>query len=199
MLARRYRHLPPLHPLIVSGDYTFRDATRDDLPLLFAWLRTPEVVRWWGDPEHEAELLREDIDNPQMAMRIVSYRGRPFAYTQDYDVHVWPQEHLAALPRGARAIDAFIGVPELLGRGHGARFLRLLAERSVAAGAPVVARGIDPDEDNLRARRAYANAGFRGDAVVDTEAGPAVLMLYTGASSTPAGSSATDGGTSENA
>ena len=52
------------------------------------------------------------------------------------------------------------------------------AERLRAEGAPVVA--IDPDLDNLRARRAYEKAGFHGSAVVESGAGPAVLMLLEG-------------------
>ena len=156
--------------------YSFRPAEREDLPLLRLWLRTPEVVRWWGDPEEQAALLREDLDEPRMAMRIVSFEGRPFAYAQDYAVHVWPQPHLDHLPAGSRAIDTFIGEPDMVARGHGSAFLRLLAERLRAEGAPVVA--IDPDVGNLRARRAYRKAGFRGDAVVETGAGPAILMIF---------------------
>ena len=111
-----------------------------------------------------------------MTMRIVSVSGRPFAYAQDYDVHSWPQPHLLHLPRGSRAIDSFIGWPSMVGRGHGQAYLRLLAERLCAEGAPLVA--IDPAEGNLRARRAYDKAGFRVEARVVTRAGPAVLMLY---------------------
>ena len=57
----------------------------------------------------------------------------------------------------------------MIGRGHGSVFLRLLAERLIREGAPLVA--IDPDVGNERARRAYARAGFTGDRVVDTEGG----------------------------
>ena len=62
------------------------------------------------------------------------------------------------------------------GRGHGAAYLCLLADRLCAEGAPLVA--IDSTVDNLRARRAYAKAGFTGDDLVATEAGAAVLMIY---------------------
>jgi len=155
--------------------YTFRPAALRDLPLLERWLRTPEVVRWWGDPQEQAALLREDLGEPRMVMRIVSLAGRPFAYAQDYDVHVWPQPHFAGLPPGSRSIDSFIGEPDMIGRGHGSAFLRLLAERLRAEGAPVVA--IDPDVENFRARRAYEKAGFRGEAIVESGEGPAVLML----------------------
>jgi aminoglycoside 6'-N-acetyltransferase len=118
-------------------------------------------------------------------MRIISFDGRPFAYAQDYEVHAWPQPHLAHLPHGSRAIDSFIGWPSMIGRGHGQAYLRLLAERLCAEGAPLVA--IDPSEDNVRAWRAYHSAGFYPDTTVDTEAGPAVLMIFdpTAASVTP--------------
>jgi aminoglycoside 6'-N-acetyltransferase len=158
--------------------YTFRLAFREDLPLLRAWLRTPGVVRWWGDPVEQSALLQADMSEPRMVMRIVSFAGRAFGYVQDYAVHAWPQPHFEHLPRGSRAIDAFIGEPDMIGKGHGSIFLRLVAQRLRAAGAPVVA--IDPSVDNVRARRAYAKAGFRGDAVVETAAGPAILMTFDG-------------------
>ena len=37
---------------------------------------------------------------------------------------------------------------------------------------------IDPDADNLRARRAYEKAGFHGDAVVESGEGPAIVMIF---------------------
>ena len=156
--------------------YCFRPAATDDLPRLRCWLSAPEVVRWWGDPRDELELLRADLNEPRMTMRIVSFNGRPFAYAQDYEVHAWPQAHLMHLPRRSRAIDSFIGRPTMIGRGHGPAYLRLLAERLSAEGAPLVA--IDPAIDNVRAWRAYGKAGFRMEGQVETEAGPAVLMIY---------------------
>jgi aminoglycoside 6'-N-acetyltransferase len=156
--------------------YTFRPASRRDMPMLNAWLRTPEVVRWWGDPDEQAALLLEDLSEPLMTMEIVSFEGRPFAYAQDYEVHSWPQAHFDHLPQGSRAIDAFIGEPAMIGRGHGAAFLRALALRLKREGAPVVA--IDPDADNARARRAYEKAGFRAQSLVAAKDAAAVLMIF---------------------
>ena len=127
-----------IEPVSASA-YSFRAALRQDLPLLRRWLRTPEVRRWWGDAEEQEALLQEDFDEPAMVMRIVSLSGRAFAYAQDYEVHVWPQPHFAHLPQGSRAIDSFIGEPEMIGCGHGSTYLRFLAERLKAEGAPVVA------------------------------------------------------------
>lgn len=159
-----------------AGGYSFRDVVRTDLPLLRRWLRTPEVVCWWGDPDEQAALLENDLGEPRMVMHLVAFRGRAFAYVQDYDVHAWPQRHFAHLPAGSRAIDAFIGDPDMIGVGHGSAFLRLRAERLRADGAPVVA--VDPDPENRRARRAYQRAGFVGDDTVETDEGPAVLMTF---------------------
>ncbi|HET8728882.1 MAG TPA: GNAT family N-acetyltransferase [Alphaproteobacteria bacterium] len=157
------------------GPYRFRPAVEADHPLLRRWLGTPEVARWWGDPDEEAELLRGDLDDPRMAMWIVEHAGRPFAYIQDYDTRAWPQHHFAGLPPGSRGIDQFIGEPDMLNRGHGSAFIGAFAGRLLAKGAPAI--GTDPDPENLRARRAYEKAGFTGDAVHRTEWGPAVLMV----------------------
>ena len=146
------------------------------VPWLRRWLVTPEVARWRGDPDEQLALIAEDLGTSEMKQWIVSCGDRPFAYAQAYEVHAWPQAHLAPLPLGAMAIDTFIGDPKMLGRGHGGRFLRALAERLVADGAPMIA--LDPDVDNHRAIAAYGKAGFRREAVVMTDKGPAVLMLF---------------------
>lgn len=156
--------------------YSFRPAQHSDLPMLRRWLHSPEVVRWWGDPDEEATLLEGDLNEPLMVMRIVSLNGTPFAYAQDYDVGSWPQPQFLDLPTGARAIDAFIGEPAMIGRGHGAAFLRLLAQQLINEGVPVVA--IDPDARNGRARRAYAKAGFVEQTIFARNDGPVAVMLF---------------------
>jgi aminoglycoside 6'-N-acetyltransferase len=158
--------------------YTFQPVTRSDLPQLEAWLQAPEIVIWWGDPVEQAELLRSDVDEPRMKMELVLFNGKPLAYAQSYEVHAWPQPHLDHLPIGSRAIDTFIGEPTMIGRGHGSAYLRIMALRLQAQGAPVIA--IDPSEANRRAVLAYYNAGFRIDSTFSSEAGPGVVMLFTG-------------------
>src|SRR5437588_505887 len=104
-------------------NYNFRLAELSDLPLLRRWLQTPEVARWWGEPVEQAALLEGDLREPLMVMQIVSLNDQPFAYAQHYDVGSWPQRQFSHLPVGSRAIDAFIGEPEMIGRGHGGAFL----------------------------------------------------------------------------
>lgn len=127
--------------------------------MLRDWLNTPEVVLWWGDPHEQYALVEGDLSDPRMAMHIVAFQGRPFAYVQDYETTAWPQPQFADLPPGARAMDTFIGVPQMLGQGHGAGYLRERALALIAEGAPLIA--IDPDPENERAVGAYARAGFR--------------------------------------
>src|SRR5437868_3348786 len=138
--------------------YGFRPMINADLAMVEGWLKTPEVVRWWGDPAEQLALLMEDLDDPLMRQWIVEHRERPFAYVQVYEAHAWLQAHLQHLPSGAQVMDVFVGEPDMLGCGHGSAFLRLLAGILIREGAPLVA--IDPDAENHRARRAFANAGF---------------------------------------
>jgi aminoglycoside 6'-N-acetyltransferase len=159
------------------SSYHFRPFTCADLPMVARWLRTPEVLRWWGDPQEQIELITEDLDEPLMRQWIAEHEGRAFAYVQAYPANAWPQMHLTHLPNGAVVIDAFIGEPAMLGCGHGSAFLHLVGEKLLAEGAPIVA--IDPDWDNHRARGAYKRAGFVEESIVETANGPVVVMLMS--------------------
>jgi aminoglycoside 6'-N-acetyltransferase len=157
--------------------YHFRPLTCADLPMVARWLGTPEVLRWWGDPKEQIDLITEDLDEPLMRQWIVEHQSRAFAYLQAYPANAWPQTHLTHLPNGAVVIDAFIGEPAMLGCGHGSAFLHVIGEKLLAEGAPIVA--IDPDRDNHRARRAYTRAGFVEESIVETANGPVVVMLLS--------------------
>jgi aminoglycoside 6'-N-acetyltransferase len=159
-----------------AGDYRFRPMIEADMPMAHRWLETPEVQRWWGDADGEVSLLEEDLSDPRMSMWIVSYRGRPFAYIQDYDPTAWAMHHFGDLPLGSRGVDQFIGEPDMLNRGHGSAFIRAHVDGLMAAGAPVV--GTDPDPDNARAIRAYEKAGFTAlRQTLDWEGQPVLLMV----------------------
>jgi aminoglycoside 6'-N-acetyltransferase len=156
--------------------YAFRPMTAADLDRVSRWLKTPEVARWWGDPDEQLAILEGDLDDDRMSMFIVSYRDRPFAYIQNYDPGGWGLHPFGDLPPGARGIDQFIGEPDMLNRGHGSAFIRAHAEDLFAAGAPVV--GTDPDPSNARAVRAYRKAGFEAlREALDTESERVLLML----------------------
>jgi aminoglycoside 6'-N-acetyltransferase len=159
---------------IVTATYAFRPMSSADLALIRRWLQTPEVRRWWGDPDEQYELVSSDLTHPDMDQFIVSCDGRPFAYIQCYALSTWNQG-FGAQPAKTRGIDQFIGEPDLVGRGHGSNFIRQFVEGLFQKGTPRVVT--DPDPANARAVRAYEKAGFVRDRLVETPDGTALLMI----------------------
>ena len=158
----------------MAPEYVFRPMLSGDLPMIRRWLETPEVVRWWGRPDEQYELVSGDLDHPDMDQFIVAIDGHPFGYIQCYALGTW-NHGFGAQPVGTRGIDQFIGEPDMIGRGHGSGFIRQFVDGLLASGVPRVVT--DPSSDNQRAVRAYAKAGFQSDRVVDTPDGPTLLMV----------------------
>ncbi|MEM7296081.1 MAG: GNAT family N-acetyltransferase [Pseudomonadota bacterium] len=156
-------------------EYHFRPITRADFPMVARWLSAPHIDGWWGPAEVELPLIEEELAAPHIDMCIVTHRGHPFAYLQDY-----PAEHYGAPQyagyRRARAIDVFLGDPAFLGQGHAAGFLAQRADELLSAGAKAVV--VDPDPANARAIRTYAKAGFEKGAVTPCEDGNDVQVMY---------------------
>jgi aminoglycoside 6'-N-acetyltransferase len=161
----------------MARDFAFRAMSAADLPLVRRWLKTPEVLRWWGQPDEQYALVSGDLDHPDMDQFIVSIDGRPLAYIQCYALSAWNQG-FGPQPLGTRGIDQFIGEPDMIGRGHGSHFIRRFVDRLLRSGLPRVVT--DPDPSNGRAVRAYEKAGFIRDRMVVTPDGPALLMLRNG-------------------
>jgi len=138
------------------------------------WLETPEVARWWGEPDEQYSLVSGDLDHPDMNQFIVAIDDHPFGYIQCYALSAWCQ-NFGSQPARTRGIDQFIGVSEMIGRGHGSGFIRQFTDDLLSSGIPRIVT--DPDPGNGRAVRAYAKAGFQSDRIVDTPDGPALLMV----------------------
>ena len=154
--------------------YRFRPMTADDLPMVRGWLREPHVAEWWGDPDEQFGLVSGDMNEPAMDQHIVSLDGAPLGYLQCYRLTDWnicfgPQ------PDETRGIDQMIGVPDMIGRGHGSAFIRVFIENLLTTGTPRVVT--DPDPKNARAIRAYEKAGFARDKLVGTPDGLSLLMV----------------------
>jgi aminoglycoside 6'-N-acetyltransferase len=154
--------------------YAFWPMTSDHLPMIRRWLKAPEVVRWWGEPDEQFALVNGDLDHPGMDQFIVAMEDRPFGYIQCYALSAWNQG-FGPQPEATHGIDQFIGEPEMIGRGHGSAFIRQFVENLLMSGVPRIVT--DPDPENIRAVRAYARAGFQSDRVVETPDRPALLMV----------------------
>jgi len=158
----------------MAPDYLFRPMTPGDLSLVRRWLETPEVVRWWGEPDEQYALVSGDLDHPDMDQFIVAIDDHAFAYIQCYALATW-NAGFGVQPAGTRGIDQFIGEPGMIGQGHGSGFIRQFADSLLESGLPRIVT--DPDPDNGRAIRAYAKAGFQNEGLVDTPDGLALLMV----------------------
>jgi aminoglycoside 6'-N-acetyltransferase len=146
-----------------------------DLPMVRRWLEEPHVAEWWGDPDVQYTLVRDDLDHSAMDQFIVATGDRCFAYLQCYDPAAWPDNGLGIQPTGTRGIDQFIGEADMVDRGHGSALVRSFVDDLLKTGAPRAVT--DPDPDNARAIRAYEKAGFQKDRLVETPDGAALLMV----------------------
>lgn len=159
----------------MTETYGFRRMTEADLPLLRQWLQTPEAAAWWGELDKEMENLAADLHEPGMRLWIVNRDDQPLAFLQDYDPHSWAYHPFNDLPKGTRGIDQTIGIPEMIGKGHGSAFIAQHVQRLFDEGAALVCT--DPDPMNARAIRAYEKAGFVRHEQRSTEWGDCLLMV----------------------
>jgi aminoglycoside 6'-N-acetyltransferase len=90
----------------MAPDYVFQPMCAADLSLVRRWLETPEVVRWWGQPDEQYALVSGDLDHPDMDQFIVALGDRPFGYIQCYALSTGNQgfgSHPAATRGNRRA------------------------------------------------------------------------------------------------
>jgi aminoglycoside 6'-N-acetyltransferase len=138
------------------------------------WLETPDVMRWWGDPDEQYGLVSGDLDHPDMDQFIVALGDQMFGYIQCYALSSWNQG-FGPQPQATRGIDQFIGEPQMIGRGHGSSFIRQFADGLLASGIPRIVT--DPDPENARAIGAYVKAGFQRERLIETPDGMALMMV----------------------
>jgi aminoglycoside 6'-N-acetyltransferase len=159
------------------GDYALRPFTAEDLPVMADWLATPVVREWWGDPAEQLALVTADLGDPMMDQRFAAFDGTAFGYVQSYPCQHWGAPHFHDQPDDTRAMDTCVGVPAMLGKGHGSVMVRFYAQTLLAEGAPAVV--IDPAPANEAAIACYRRAGFRDIAVrTDGDGAPALVMRF---------------------
>jgi aminoglycoside 6'-N-acetyltransferase len=128
--------------------YKFEPLGKSHFDILREWFRSPEVQSWYGD-ESRLRAIENHLSDPRVSVVLVRLDGRPLAYLQDYEIFGWEDHHLNFLPVGSRGIDTFIGQQEMLGKGHGEKYLRSHIAHLFTVGVPAI--GVDPHPDNIRA------------------------------------------------
>ena len=125
---------------------TIRPLAHEDEDALLHIHRTPEVRRWWGDPEP-----RFPWDEPEATRFTIEVDGAVAGLIQ-----FWEETE----PRYRHAgIDLFLE-PALHGQGLGTEAVRQMV-RHLQDELGHHRITIDPAADNLAAIRAYEKAGFR--------------------------------------
>jgi aminoglycoside 6'-N-acetyltransferase len=154
--------------------YSFRPFAKKDLPLLAKWLAEPHMAKWWGDKDEELAEIAGHIDSISVEPFIAELNGKAIGYIQSYDPHMEDSHPCQDQPFGTLGIDLSIGVPELIGKGHGPRMIEAFVAMLFEEGCPRVI--IDPDPDNKAAIRAYEKAGFTAFDTRVSQYGPALMM-----------------------
>ena len=144
----------------------FRRLGRDDLGLMYQWLRREHVRRWWD--EHESYEDVADHYLPAIEGRrptdlyLILLDDRPVGFIQAYLLADHPDfGALVGLGAGVAGVDLFIGEEELTGKGLGTNVLRAFVRDVVFAEPATSACIADPDVRNTASLRAFEKAGFR--------------------------------------
>jgi aminoglycoside 6'-N-acetyltransferase len=136
-----------------------------DLGLVEAWLRDPEVARWYvagSSIEDELDELRQCVaGDEQTEALIVTGPGGSIGWCQWYLCDDYP-DHAAGVGAspGDAGIDYAIGDPASRGRGVGTALITALVAyiRQRHPDAGVVA---DPEASNVASRRVLEKNGFQ--------------------------------------
>jgi len=176
----------------VEMDLTFRALTRDDFPMLSAWLAAPHVHQWWDedpDPAAVEAKFGPEVDGVEPTeLFVVNLDGEPIGMVQRYRVADYPEWVVSLEPTGvpateAAGIDYLIGAADLIGRGVGPAMLAQFAGLTLARYPAVSFLVVDIDPENRRSWRALEKAGFtriwEGDLEAEdpSDAGPAYVYV----------------------
>ncbi|HET9168439.1 MAG TPA: GNAT family N-acetyltransferase [Actinospica sp.] len=172
------------------ADIAFRPFTRQDLPLLAAWLAAPHVARWWPREDDGIEALDAyygpaiDGDDPTKLFLILA-DDAPVGFCETYlhaDNPDW--DRTIGLPDVA-GIDYLIGAPERCGHGLGTAAIGAFCELVFGLYPRIDGIASVPQAANPASRRVLEKNGFRLVDVRDVESddpgdrGPAAIYLRT--------------------
>ena len=142
-------------------DYHFISVKHHHRDFFCGMIAEPHVAEWWGDPDHEWDLIVEGEETGASRGFIVHLSNEPIGYVQDW-IPLWSQDYLKEEPwqklyhEEDRGIDISLASA---GLGHGSAIIRAFVDKLFDEGIPRVT--IDPDVRNQRAFNAYEKAGFR--------------------------------------
>jgi aminoglycoside 6'-N-acetyltransferase len=149
---------------------TWRRLTAADFPLLVAWLREPQVARWWNH-EASAEGVERDFgpsvrgEEPGDDL-VVSVDGRPIGLMQRSIIRDYPEDlagfaAIVEVPDGAVELDYLIGEAAMRGRGLGTKMIAAAVENTWSWDRTVPAVLVAVVAANTASWRALEKAGLQ--------------------------------------
>ncbi len=137
---------------------TFRKATTSDLELLNYWEKQPHVIAAGVDEDWgwEDDLAHE---SPYYNNLIAMLGTKPIGVVQIIDPAKEETHYWGEVEENLRAIDIWIGEPDMLNKGYGTQMMNLAIEYCFAD-PKVTAILIDPLVYNKAAIRFYKRIGF---------------------------------------
>jgi aminoglycoside 6'-N-acetyltransferase len=137
---------------------TLRPANLTDVPLLRSWESAPHLMATLGDDDWQWEMTLAQIPSWRNPF-IAELDSRPIGFLEIIDPSGDAEKYWGDLSSGYRAIDLWIGEPDVLGQGHGTQMMRQ-ALGHCFADSRVHTVLVDPLASNSRAHLFYRRLGF---------------------------------------
>lgn len=162
---RKVREAAKAEVVLDPSRIGFRRLQTSDLPVMYRWLNTPHVSKWYGEGPSQREVVEEYTPyiagSEPVEPYLILYDDSPIGYIQTYPIsHDEEYARLVDVEDSA-GVDLFIGEVEYLYRGLGASILRRFLRVVVFNNADVKTCVIGPEPKNTAAVRAYEKSGFR--------------------------------------
>lgn len=158
---------PPLRVARGGAVLTIRVATLDDVAILEAWDREPDVIACTTDDPNAEQAFADAVWADEIAAAsetscyyIAEIDGRPIGGMQVIDPHREPTHYWGDVEPNLRAIDIWIGDAADRNKGYGALMMGAVVD-ACFADAAVTAIIIDPLNSNADAHRFYQRLGFK--------------------------------------
>jgi uridine kinase/RimJ/RimL family protein N-acetyltransferase len=146
----------------VSDAFSFAPLSREDLPLLDAWLAAEYVSPWFGPP---ANAEQDPLGEQDAVHRFIALLAdRPIGLIQIYRWSDFPENAaVVGANAGDVGMDYLIGEADQIGHGLGPALIEAFLDQHASHRGEVTAVRVDVSEANRRSWRCLEKAGFRRD------------------------------------
>lgn len=144
---------------------SFKPVTEHDYELLFKWLNTGNVLKWYscGNPVSKEEIAKKYSPTTDLKTKkfIIYYNSKPIGFIKTYLIRDYPDYFkYLELNDNPSAFDIFIA-DEFQGQGIAVQSIKKFIKENIFAKQDVERIVIGPAESNINAIKAYGRVGFK--------------------------------------